>query len=328
MSICLRRRELIAALGGAAAWPLATRAQQSKVPVIGYLGPRNEDERWWAAFRRGLGEQGYVEGRNVEILRRDQPPPYDRMPELAADLVRRGVAVISAWGTPPTLAAKKATSTIPIIFMVGNDPVQAGLVASLNRPGGNATGVAYLSTELAAKRLELLHEIAPGAMSIGYLYYTSDSVVDEPWIMATENAARILGVRLVKAEAGTPSEIERAFAMFVGERIGALLMGPMPPPATWRGLIALAAHYALPAMYPDSDMVKAGGLVSYEAGNDPDPQRLAGTYVGRILKGEKPADLPVQQSTRFELVLNLKTAKALGLTVPQLILLRADEVIE
>jgi putative ABC transport system substrate-binding protein len=189
------------------------------------------------------------------------------------------------------------------------------------------TGATDLLTELAAKRLELLHEIAPGAMSIGYLYYTSDSVVDEPWIMATENAARILGVRLLKADVGTPSEIERAFAMFVGERIGALLMGPMPPPATWRGLIALAAHYALPAMYPDSYMVEAGGLLSY-TGNGPDKVRLAGNYVGRILKGEKPADLPVQQSTRFELVLNPKTAKALGLTVPRSILLRADEVIE
>ena len=184
-----------------------------------------------------------------------------------------------------------------------------------------------LNTELAAKRLQLLHEIAHGAMSIGYLYYTSDSVVDEPWIMATENAARILGVRLVKADVGTPSEIERAFTMFVGERIGALLMGPMPPPATWRGLIALAAHYALPAMYPDSYMVEAGGLLSY-TGNGPDKVRLAGNYVGRILKGEKPADLPVQQSTHFEMVLNLKTAKALGITVPQSILLRADEVIE
>jgi putative tryptophan/tyrosine transport system substrate-binding protein len=336
----MRRRDFIAGLGSTAAWPVVARAQLGAMPVIGYLGPRiccgvagiAEDERWWAAFRRGLGEQGYVEGRNVEILRRDAvaPIPYDRFPVLAADLVHRGVAVIAAWGTLPALAAKKATSTIPIIFMVGTDPVQAGLVASLNRPGGNATGVTYLSTELAAKRLELLHEIAPGVMSIGYLYSSSpgDSAVSEPWNIATENAAGILGLRLVKAEATTPSEIERAFAMFVDERIGALLFGPMPPPATWRGLIALATHYALPAMYPDSYMVKAGGLVSYTTGNDPDPQRLAGTYVGRILKGEKPADLPVQQSTRFEMVLNLKTAKALGLTVPPSILLRADEVIE
>ena len=212
--------------------------------------------------------------------------------------------------------------------MVGTDPVQAGLVASLNRPGGNVTGATELNTELAAKRLELLHEIAPGAMSIGYLYYSSPSggAADEQWHMATENAARILGVRLVKAEAGTPSEIERAFAKLVDERIGALLIGSVLP-GTWRGLIALAAHYALPAMYPDSDMVEAGGLLSY-TGNGPDKVRLAGNYVGRILKGEKPADLPVQQSTRFELVLNLKTAKALGITVPQSILLRADEVIE
>ena len=169
MSICFRRRDFIAGLGSAAAWPLASRAQQSKVPVIGYLGPRNADERWWAAFRRGLGEQGYVEGHNVEILRRDQPFPYDRMPELAADLVRGGVAVISAWGTPPALAAKKATSTIPIIFMVGTDPVQAGLVASLNRPGGNVTGTTFLVLEWVPKRLELLHEIVPAAKSTGYL---------------------------------------------------------------------------------------------------------------------------------------------------------------
>jgi ABC-type uncharacterized transport system substrate-binding protein len=180
--------------------------------------------------------------------------------------------------------------------MVGTDPVQAGLVGSLNRPGGNVTGATDLLTELAPKRLELLHEIAPGAMSIGYLYSIGDSAVDEPWIKATENAARILGVRLVKAEAGTPSEIERAFAMLVGERIGALLIGPAPPPATWRGLIALAAYYALPAMYPDSYMVEAGGLLSY-TGKGYDKVRLAGTYVGRILKGEKPADLPVQQAT-------------------------------
>jgi putative ABC transport system substrate-binding protein len=337
----MRRREFIAGLGStAASWPLAVRAQQGAMPVIGYLGPRiccgvasiAEDERWWAAFRRGLGEQGYVEGRNVEILRRDAVAPFPDglFPVLAADLAHRGVAIIAAWGTPPALAAKKATSTIPIIFMVGSDPVQAGLVASLNRPGGNATGVTYLSTELAAKRLELLHEIAPGAMSIGYLYYISpgESAANEPSNMAIENAARILGVRLVKAEAGTQSEIERAFAMFVDERIGALLIDPLPPPAAWRGLIALASHYALPAMYPDSYMVEVGGLLSYTAGNDPDPQRLAGNYVGRILKGEKPADLPVQQSTRFEMVLNLKTAKALGLAVPPSILIRADKVIE
>jgi putative tryptophan/tyrosine transport system substrate-binding protein len=325
----MRRREFIAGLGSAAAWPVVATGQQRAMPVVGYLGPRNKDERWWAAFRRGLGEQGYVEGRNVEILRRDAVPPfpYNRFPELAADLVHRGVAVISAYGTPPALAAKKATSTIPIIFIVGTDPVQAGLVASLNRPGGNVTGTTDLLTELAPKRLELLHEIAPGAMSIGYLYSIGDFAVDEPWIMATENAARILGVRLVKAEAGTPSEIERAFAMLVGERIGALIIGPGPPPATWRGLIALAAHYALPAMYPIRRMVEAGGLLSY-TGNGTDKVRLAGTYVGRILKGEKPADLPVQQSTRMELVINLKTAKALGLTIPETLLATADEVIQ
>jgi putative tryptophan/tyrosine transport system substrate-binding protein len=326
----MRRREFIAGLGSTAAWPLAADAQQRALPVVGYLGPRNEDERWWVAFRRGLGEQGYVEGRNVEILRRDvlYPRGYDRFPELAADLVHRGVAVIIAWGTPPVLAAEKATSTIPIIFLIGSDPVQIGLVASLNRPGGNVTGMTYLMTELFPKRLAMLHEIAPRAMSIGYLYSSSVSAVDEPSIMATENAARILGVRLVKADASTPSEIERAFAMLVGERIGALLIGPSSAPPTWRGLIALAAHYALPAMYPDRSMVEAGGLLSYTANFFLDSVRLAGTYVGRILKGEKPADLPVQQSTRMQLVINLKTAKALGLTIPETLLATADEVIQ
>jgi putative ABC transport system substrate-binding protein len=325
----MQRREFISGLGSAAAWPLGARAQQRAMPVIGYLGPVNGDKRFWAAFRQGLGEQGYVEGRNVEILRRDAVPPfpYDPFPELAADLVHRGVAVILAFGSPPALAAKKATSTIPIVFMIGTDPVQAGLVASLNRPDGNVTGMTYLLAELFPKRLELLHEIAPGAMTIGYLYSRSDSVVDEPSLTTTETAARILGVRLVTAEATTPSEIERAFATLVGKGIGALLIGPTSPPATWRGLIALAAHYALPTVYPDRAMVEAGGLLSYTAGGR-DWVRQAGGYVGRILKGEKPADLPVQQSTRFVTVLNLKTAKALGLAMPRSILLRADEVIE
>jgi putative ABC transport system substrate-binding protein len=298
------------------------------MPVIGYLGPVNRDERFWAAFRQGLGEQGYVEGRNVEILRRDPVPPfpYDPFPALAADLVHRGVAVILASGSPPALAAKKATSTIPIVFMIGTDPVQAGLVARLNRPGGNVTGMTYLMVGLFSKRLELLHEIVPGAMTIGYLYSRSEAVVDEPLLMTTETAARILGVRLVTAEATTPSEIERAFATLVGEGIGALLIGPTAP-ATWRGLIALASHYALPAIYPDRLMVEAGGLLSYTASGR-DYVHQAGGYVGRILKGEKPADLPVQQSARFVTVLNLKTAKALGLAIPRSILLRADEVIE
>jgi putative tryptophan/tyrosine transport system substrate-binding protein len=326
----MRRREFIAGLGGAAVvWPFATHAQQPAMPVIGYLGPVNRGyEPFWAPFRQGLGEQGYVEGRNVEILHRGAVYPYDRFPELAADLVHRGVAVILAFGTSPVLAAKKATSTIPIIFMVGSDPVQVGLVASLNRPGGNVTGVTYLMTELFPKRLELLHEIAPAAMSIGYLYYSGGSAVDDPAIMATENAARILGVRLVKAEAGTPSEIERAFALLVGERIGALLIGPSSPPATWRNLFALAAHYALPTVCPDPMMVRDyGGFLSYSASGT-DWVRLAGTYAGRILKGEKPADLPVQQATKFKLAINLKTAKALGIEVPPTLLARADEVIE
>ena len=328
----IRRREFIAGLGATAAAGAAPRsgwAQQRAMPVIGYLGPVNGGyEPFWAPFRQGLGEQGYVEGRNVEILLRGAVYPYDRFPELAADLVHRGVAVILAFGTTPVLEAKKATSTIPIVFMIGTDPVRTGIVASLNRPGGNVTGMTYLMGELFPKRLELLHEIAPGAMSIGYLYYSGGPAVDDPAIMATENAARILGVRLVKAEAGTPSEIERAFATLVGEGIGALLIGPSSPPATWRDLFALAAHYALPTVCPDPMMVRAyGGLLSYSASGT-DWVRLAGTYAGRILKGENPADLPVQQSTKFRLAINLKTAKALGLTVPPNLLALADEVIE
>jgi putative ABC transport system substrate-binding protein len=211
--------------------------------------------------------------------------------------------------------------------MIGNDPVQAGLVASLNRPDGNVTGMTFLMAELFPKRLELLHEIAPGTMSIGYLYSRGGSAVDEPSITAAKTAARILGVRLVTAEASTPSEIERAFITLVDEDIGALLIGPTSAPATWRDLIALAARYALPTMYPDREMVEAGGLLSY-TGSETDAVRLAGTYAGRILKGEKPADLPVVQPTKFEFVINLKTAKALGLTIPPTLLAIADEVIE
>jgi len=239
---------------------------------------------------------------------------------LAADLVRRRVAVIVAGGTSAALAAKKATATIPIVFWIGSDPVQAGLVASLNRPGSNATGMTYLQTELAAKRLELLHEMAPGATSIGYLHYNELSIT------ALETAARALGLRLVTAKATTASEIEGAFAMLVGEGAGALrVSGDL---IYWaHQIIALAAHYALPAMYDFREVVEAGGLISYE-GDLRDALRGASTYVGRILKGEKPADLPVQQSTRIKMVLNLKTAKSLGIEVPRKVLVLADQVIE
>jgi putative ABC transport system substrate-binding protein len=299
------------------------------VPVIGVLiaaaPPKSGFERIGTAVRQGIGEQGYVEGRNVEVLYRIAEGQFERLPELAADLVRRGVAVIFAFDTPSALAAKKATATIPIVFFVGTDPVQVGLVASLNRPGGNVTGTTHLLVELAAKRIELLHEIVPAAKSIGYLYDPANPALEEPSITALETAARTLGLRLITAKVITVDEIERAFAMLVGEGIGAVLIGGI---LAWTNqIIALAAHYALPAMYPYGEQVHAGGLISY-AGDIAYTVRRAGTYVGRILKGEKPADLPVEETTHIEMIVNLKTAKALGLTVPQSILLRADEVIE
>ena len=329
----MRRRDFIAGLG-AVAWPLPARAQQRPLPVIGWLdfgyatNLSGADIGYAAslsaadidAFRQAIGEHGYFEGRNVEILYRFAEGQFQRWPELAADLVRRRVAVIVAGGTSAALAAKKATATIPIVFWIGSDPVQAGLVASLNRPGSNATGTTYLQTELAAKRLELLHEMAPAAKSIGYLHY------DELSITALETAARALGLRLVTAKATTASEIEGAFAMLVGEGVGALIVSGNL--VYWANqIIALAAHYALPAMYDFREMVEAGGLISYE-GDLRDAIREASTYVGRILKGEKPADLPVQQSTRIKMVLNLKTAKALGIEVPRKVLVLADQVIE
>jgi putative ABC transport system substrate-binding protein len=327
----MKRRQFIALLGGAVAWPLAARAQQRALPVIGFLiaGFTERPSIGPAArgFHEGLSEMGWVEGRNVEILYRYAENQYDRLPELAADLVRRRVAVIFCDTTLTSVVAKKATATIPIVFAVGSDPVQAGLVASLNRPAGNATGTTYLVVELAAKRLELLHEIAPAAKSIGYLYNPNFSAtIEEPSIKALETAAGTLGLRLVTAKAITASEIEGAFAMLVGEGIGAVVISPgLVYPSNQ--VVALAAHYALPAIYPYRRVVEAGGLISYE-GDYVGSFRVAGTYVGRILKGEKPADLPVQQSAKIELIINMKTAKSLGLTFPLNVLGRADEVIE
>jgi putative ABC transport system substrate-binding protein len=298
------------------------------MPVIGWLSSTQEDVGIYGstavpAFRRGLGEQGYLEGRDVEVLYRYAEFQIDRLPELAADLVRRRVAVIFCATTPASLAAKKATATIPIVFVAGADPVQAGLVASLNRPGGNVTGTTYLVAELAAKRLELLHEIVPAAKSIGYLY-DPDVFTDLQEIKALATAAGTLGLRLVPAKVTT--EIEAAFAILVGEGIDAVLIAGSQVRWTQQ-IIALAAHHTLPAMYAYAVIAQDGGLISY--GADPlDAARVAASYVGRILKGEKPANLPVQQITRVEMVINLKTAKALGLTVPQSILIRADEVIE
>ena len=326
----MRRREFIALIGGAAAWPHGARAQQQALPVIGFLsgGAEGPLRSTTAAFHQGLGESGFIEGRNVEILYRWAETHNDRLPALAADLVRRRVAVIVATASPgAALAAKSATATIPIVFQVGVDPVEFGLVASISRPGGNLTGTSFLIQELVAKRLELLHQIAPTVTTIGFLVNPTMPGI-ETQIREAEVAARTLGVSLVVLNATTASEIEAAFTALVRQGIGALMTGSDALLFEHSSeVVALAARHATPAIYSYGVIVNAGGLISY--GSIPeDSFRLVGVYAGRILKGEKPADLPVQQSTKFKLVINLKTAKALGLDVPASVLARADEVIE
>jgi putative tryptophan/tyrosine transport system substrate-binding protein len=329
----MRRRDFITGFGSAATLPLtgppAARAQQRSVQVIGYLDAGSESGRapFTAAFLRGLGEQGYIEGRNVQILYRWAESRYDRLPALAAELVSQRVTVIHAQATPCALAAKSATATIPIIFSLGTDPVSLGLVASLNRPGGNVTGVTFLAQDLTAKRLELLHEILPAATSIGVLTNPSGPTT-EAELREAEIAAHILGVRLTILNATTPSEIEAAFGILVGQRVAALLMGVDTLFVEQRDQLAeLMARYSVPAIYAFRDYVDAGGLMSYGPSWH-DAWRVAGTYVGRILNGDKPGDLPVQQSTRIETVLNLRTAKALGIQFPPKILAFADAVVE
>jgi putative tryptophan/tyrosine transport system substrate-binding protein len=326
----MRRREFIAGLGGAVAWPLVARAQQSAVPVIGFLSAASEAGGFAAAFRRGLSEEGYVEGRNVEILYRYAEFKNDRLPSLAADLTRHPVvAIFTTGGQASMLAAKAATTITPIVIVTGTDPVDLGLVASLSRPGGNLTGVYFVDQAVNAKRVQLLHQVVPATSAIGFLVNpTNPPIQVDPEVREAENAARILGVRLVILSASTSSEIETAFASAAGQRIGGLLVLADAFFYLQRDqLAALAAHYALPVMYPYREPVGAGGLMSYGPSLS-DAHRIAGTYVGRVLKGEKPADLPVQQSTKVELVINLKTAKALGLTIPPNLLAIADEVIE
>ena len=323
----MRRRDFITLLGGAASWPLATRAQQNALPVIGILQPSTRKPEGGAAFFRGLAETGYVEGRNVAIETRWAEDRVDRLPALAADLVRLNVAVIVAAGAPAALAAKAATQTIPILFYVGFDPVQIGLVASLARPGGNMTGVAGLFSETGEKRLELLHEMVPAATSIAVLFNSSyRAIVGKPSL--PRSAARSLGLRLEVVDASRQSDIEPAFAKMAQQRVDAVMVTVDP---LFRSHVdqvaALAVRHAIPSMFPSKEAVKAGGLISYEP-DEADLVRQIGVYTGRILKGEKPADLPVQRPTRFELVINLKTAKALGLTVPKTLLVRADDVIE
>ena len=323
----MRRREFIVGLGSATVpWPLAARAQQA-VPLIGYLSATLRIPTAERSFLRGLSETGYVEGRNVAIEYRWAEGQYDRLPAMAADLVSRRVAVIAAGPSPAALAAKAATTTIPIVFAVGADPVQDGLVTSLNRPGGNLTGSSFFTVALTAKRLELLLEVAPKTAGIALLVNPTFVNADyEQREVLT--AASTLGRKVRVLSAGTELGIDAAFASLVQEGVGALLVGNDPFFFTRRRqLIALAARYAIPTIYPLRVYATDGGLLSY--GADPnDSSRIQGNYVGRILKGEKPADLPVQLPTRYELIVNLKTAKTIGLTIPELFLRRADNVIE
>jgi putative tryptophan/tyrosine transport system substrate-binding protein len=324
----MRRREFIGLLGGAAAWPVQARAQHPAIPVIGYLDLQPPGHVGIEPFRQGLSETGYVEGRNVAIEYRWANGKYDRLSALANDLVRSQVAVIAACATSaPGLAAKAATSTIPIVFQTGGDPVQDGLVASMNRPGGNVTGVSRLAVTTAPKRLELMRELSPKATVIGLLVNATNPR-SELVVQQIEEAARALGLRLHVLKASTEDELDSGFASLVQLGVDALLVAQEPSYFRWREqIIALAARHAIPATYGQREYPAAGGLMSYDA-SVADSFRQVGLYVGRILKGEKPADLPVQQPTKFELVINLKTAKALGLTVPPTLLARADEVIE
>jgi putative ABC transport system substrate-binding protein len=325
----MRRREFITLLGSATAWPLTARGQQPTVPVIGFLssGTPAGLAHLAAAFREGLTETGYVEGQNVAIEARWAEGQYDRLPVLAADLVRRQVTVLAATTTPAALAAKRATSTIPIVFTLGADPIAIGLVDSLSRPSGNVTGVNNYLSDLGAKRLELLRELVPSAAVIGVL--VNPNFPDaESQTKDVKEAARKLGQQVEIVNANSESDFDRAFSTFVQLQARVLLVTVDPFFNSRRErLIALAALHKIPAMYFGREFVLAGGLMSYAA-NLADGYRQAGIYVGRILKGAKPADLPVVQPTKFELVINLKTAKALGLTVPLIMQMTADEVIE
>jgi putative ABC transport system substrate-binding protein len=330
----MRRREFITLLGGAAAVPLlqarAAHAQQPTMPVIGFLNSQSVDMfvEPLRGFRRGLKESGFVEGENVAVEYRWAENQTDHLPALAAELVRRRVAVITALGSPPVLAAQAATNTIPIVFNIGDDPVRLGLVANLARPGGNLTGVNFFTGELVAKRLELLRELVPATARVAVLVNPANATITTSALTELEGAARAMQLRIQVLNADNSHEINTAFAQIEHERPDALFVGPGPCFAARRVQLAqLAARYRVPATYAQRECAEVGGLMSYGA-SVTDAWRQVGVYVGRVLKGAKPADLPVVQASKFELVINAETARMLGLTVPPSLLARADEVIE
>jgi putative ABC transport system substrate-binding protein len=326
----MKRRSFITLLGGAAAWPLAARAQRPAMPVVGVLfsGSLDSNTERWRAFRQGLSDAGYVEDRNVAFEYSWADDQYDRLPGLAAELVRRRVAVIVTAGGPAALAAKAATATIPIVFQLGLDPVAAGLVSSLNRPGGNVTGESNVTVSLVTKRLQLLRQLLPAVTLVNVLVNPANHFSTDAQTKELQTAAQTLGTHLRYVNASTAKELDAAFATLSQEYASALLLTDDAFFTTRADqIVALAAHHAIPTIYTFREFTTVGGLISY-ASNLSDLARQAGIYVGRILKGEKPADLPVIQPTRFELVINLKTARVLGLDMPTTLLALADEVIE
>ena len=326
----MKRREFITLAGGAAAWPLAAHAQQPAMPIVGFINAASPQDwaRPLAAFLKGLGETGFVDGKNVSIEYRWAEGRIDRLPAMAADQVDRRVAVIAATTTAAALAAKASTATIPIVFETGADPVQLGLVPSLSRPGGNLTGVTQLTVGLAPKELELLHELFPMSRIMAMLVNPADAAIAATETSETLSAARTLGLELHVLNASTEREFDAAFANAIQLRAGGLVIATSALFTSHSSqLAALAARHAVPAVYKGHEFVKAGGLMSY--GSDiTDSYRLAGVYTDRIFRGDKPADLPVQQATKVKLIINLKTANALGIDVPNTLVGRADEVIE
>ena len=320
----MRRREFISLIGGAATWPLTARAQQPVMPTIGFLDNASILPQYAAGFVQGLKESGYIEGQNVVIEHHSAEGQYDQLPALAADLVRRQVAVIVSTALAAALAAKAATTTIPIVFTTATDPVKDGLVASLGRPGGNLTGVSLLTGELVQKRLELLRDVLPNATVIAVLINSNNPNAEQNLQLARE-AARAIGRQIIVLKAGAITEFDTAFQTIVQQRVGALVIAGDPFfNSQSEQLGVLSVRHAIPTIYQLREFAAAGGLMSYGI-NVEDAYRLAGTYVGRILKGSKPADLPVQQPTKFELFINLKTLKALGLAAPRTLLATADE---